>query len=206
MRHDKGAGNGLPHSDVFLHDDGVVPQRGPVGGAMSRSHHDRFTQEIVPHLDAAFSLARWLSHSDHDAEDIVQESLVKALRFMPGYKGLNGHGWLLAIVRNTAYAWRKRQYAEDMTVMEPDAPGSVPAEDVSPDAALIRGEHRQEVRRVLEKLPVHLREVLILREVEGLSYKSIAEVIQSPTGTVMSRLARAREQLSSLLSTALRDG
>jgi RNA polymerase sigma-70 factor (ECF subfamily) len=172
---------------------------------MNRSHHERFTEEIVPHLDAAFTLARWLSQSDHDAEDIVQESVVRALRFIPGYKGLSGRGWLLAIVRNTAYAWRQRQHAENMTVMEPEASDPGPLDHLSPDAALIRGEHRQAIRLVLEKLPVHLREVLLLREVEGMSYKSISEVIQSPIGTVMSRLARAREQLSSMLSAALKD-
>jgi RNA polymerase sigma-70 factor (ECF subfamily) len=172
---------------------------------MHRSAERRFSEEILPHLDAAYSLARWLTRSEHDAEDIVQEAMVKALRGIGGYQGLNAHGWLLAIVRTTAFTWLRKHRAEELQPMHDELPSAAETQEMQPDAELIRREHRHQVQRMLDRLPIHLREVLLLREVEGLPYKTIAEVIGTPIGTVMSRLSRAREQLSQLLATVVQD-
>ena len=172
---------------------------------MHRPAEDRFSQEILPHLDAAYALARWLTRSEHDAEDVVQESMIKAMRHIDGYQGLNAHAWLLAVVRTTAYTWLRKHRAEELRPMNEEIHALPDDEQAQPDAAMISGERRQRVLHVLERLPVHLREALLLRELEGLSYKAIAEVIGAPIGTVMSRLARARELLSQLLTTEVRD-
>jgi RNA polymerase sigma-70 factor (ECF subfamily) len=151
-----------------------------------------FEQVVLPHLDAAYNLARWLAGNDHDAQDIAQEACVRAWRFRGGYRGGNGRAWLLAIVRNTAYTWLKKNRPqimvpltdEDLKVEDPAAPG--PAFEGADVAAL---------RAAMEELPLEFREALVLRELEGLSYKEIADVADVPLGTVMSRLARARRQL-----------
>ncbi len=125
---------------------------------------------------------------------------------MEGYKGLNGRAWLMAIVRNTAFAWLGRHRPEEL-MLNGEGHSEIEAPDlISPESAMIRGERHQIVRNAFDRLPVHLREVLLLREVEGMAYKTIAEIVGSPIGTVMSRLSRAREQLGVLLTAALRDG
>ncbi len=159
----------------------------------------QFDDAVVPHLDAAYNLARWLLRNPHDAEDVVQEACLRALSFFHTLRSENGRPWLLAIVRNTCYTWlRKNRPQEVDTVFDEQvhSPGSSAA---SPEAMLIRKAGSERVRQALQALPPEFREVLVLREMEGLSYRQIAEVSDLPIGTVMSRLARARRKLAQQL-------
>lgn len=161
-----------------------------------------FEQAVLPHLGAAFNLARWLTGNDHDAEDVVQESYLRALRFFSGFRGGNSRPWLLAIVRNTCYTWLRRNRMDDSTAeLDEDMPAMDSASS-NPEAVLLSAARRDLVQRALEDLPAALREIVILREMEGMSYKEIAEVTAVPIGTVMSRLARARARLQQLLAGA----
>ena len=171
---------------------------------MERTDLERFEREIMPHLDGAYALARLLSRSDHDAEDIVQDALLKAMRFVASYQGINARGWLLSIVRNTAYSRLRAAGAKEL-MMDDDLANAADPHLAPPLESLIAEEQRQLVRTMLERLPMPMREVLLLREVEDLSYKAIAEIIQAPIGTVMSRLGRARERLSALLVQAAKE-
>ena len=159
----------------------------------------RFEQMIVPHLDAAYNLARWLTGRDHDAEDVVQEAYLRAFQFFGGFHGPGGRAWLLTIVRNTCHTWlehnRKRQPA---TTFDEEKHGT-PTLAASPESLLSRKEDRQVVRQAVEQLPPDFREVIVLRELEGMSYQEIAGIAAIPLGTVMSRLARARERLEESL-------
>jgi RNA polymerase sigma-70 factor (ECF subfamily) len=159
-----------------------------------------FEQAILPHLDAAYNLARWLTHSDHDADDVVQEAFLRAFHFFDSFHGGDGRSWLLAIVRNTCYTWLKRNRPQEPTVAydEEKHSGADPAG--SPDTPLLRSEDRQLLHRALEALAPEFREAIVLRELEGLSYKEIADVTGAPLGTVMSRLARARQRLQQCLA------
>lgn len=154
-----------------------------------------FEEEVMPHLDAAYNLARWLTRNDQDAEDVVQEAYLRAFRFFAGFRGGNGRSWLLKIVRNTCYNWlqlnRPLQNVPefDENLLPPDS------HTPNPEEMLLQNDSRILLRQALEELPVNFREVLILRELEGLSYKEISEVTGMPPGTVMSRLWRARDGL-----------
>ena len=161
----------------------------------------RFEQAVVPHLTAAYNLARWLTGNEHDAEDVVQESYLRALKFFSGFRGGSSRPWLLAIVRNTCYTWMRRNRMEEPG-MELDDDLRVDSSSPSPEAILLAAARSDLVRRALEELPAEFREIVILREMEGLSYKEIAEVTAIPVGTVMSRLARARARLQKLLGEA----
>jgi RNA polymerase sigma factor (sigma-70 family) len=155
----------------------------------------RFEQALLPYLGAAYNLARWLVRDDHDAADVVQEAYLRALNSFAGFHGTDGRAWLLAIVRNTCYTWLQRERAHGPATAFDEAMHGVTADSLSPEAVVLREEDRQSVRQAVEALPVELREVVVLREFEGLSYKEIAAVANVPIGTVMSRLARARERL-----------
>jgi RNA polymerase sigma-70 factor (ECF subfamily) len=163
---------------------------------------ERFEQVVLPHLDAAYNLARWLTRSPADAEDVVQEACVRALRFFDGFRGGDSRAWLLKIVRNTCYSWvRKNRPAElsdefDETVHS----GEGPQQDA--EAKLVSRADSEQVKKALAALPVASREVLVLREIEGLSYKEISDVTGVPMGTVMSSLSRARQRLRDELRTA----
>ena len=161
----------------------------------------RFEQAVLPHLTAAYNLARWLTGNEHDAEDAVQESYLRALKFFSGFRGGSSRPWLLAIVRNTCYTWLRRNRMEEPG-MELDEELHVDTSSPSPEAILLAAARSDLVRRALEELPAEFREIVILREMEGLSYKEIAEVTAIPVGTVMSRLARARARLQKLLGEA----
>ena len=161
----------------------------------------QFEQIVMPHLDAAYNLARWLAGNDHDAEDIAQEACLRAFRFLNGFRGGNSRSWLLTIVRNTAFTWLKQN--------RPQAIVSIGEEELleiedhaaaASHATALHHADRDVLRAALEQLPMEFREVLILRELEGLSYKEISEVAAVPIGTVMSRLARARKQLQDYLA------
>jgi len=161
----------------------------------------RFEQAILPHLTAAYNLARWLTGNDHDAEDVVQESYLRALKFFSGFRGGSSRPWLLTIVRNTCYTWMRRNRMEEPGV-ELDEEIYVDSTSPSPEAILLAAARTDLVRHALDELPAEFREIVILREMEGLSYKEIAEVTGVPVGTVMSRLARARARLQKLLGEA----
>jgi len=158
-----------------------------------------FEQAVLPHLDAAYNLARWLTRNERDAEDVVQESYLRAFRFFAGFRGGDARAWLMRIVRNTCYTWlhanRPLQEATefDETLFSPDSPSP------NPEEAVLRNDRGALVRKALEALPANFREVLILRELEGLSYKEIADITGMPAGTVMSSLSRARDRLRQVL-------
>lgn len=153
----------------------------------------QFEQVVLPHLDAAYNLARWLAGNDHDAQDIVQESCLRGFRFISAFRGGDPRSWLLRIVRNTAYTWLKKNRPNTIVSMDKDELAEL--EDQQAPATTFDNLDAGLLRKALEQLPAEFREALVLREVEGLSYKEIADVADVPVGTVMSRLARARAHL-----------
>ncbi|MGE5213699.1 MAG: sigma-70 family RNA polymerase sigma factor [Nitrospirota bacterium] len=159
-----------------------------------------FERQVLPYLDAAYNLARFLMRNDGDAEDVVQEAALRAFRFFDSFRGENSRAWFLSIVRNTAFTTLKRNRMNEETVEfdEELHGGQVPPLDAA--IALDRVHDRQTVRAAIEQLPAEFREAITLRELEGMSYKEIADVAGVPIGTIMSRLARARRQLQVLLS------
>jgi RNA polymerase sigma factor (sigma-70 family) len=155
----------------------------------------RFEQIVLPHLDAAYNLARWLTRNDQDAEDVVQEACLRAFKFFGGFYGGDSRAWLLTIVRNTCYSWLRHNRAHELTTPFDETIHDVECDGLNPEALLLHQADRQLLRRALEALPVESREVIVLRELEGLSYKEIGVIADIPLGTVMSRLARARKRL-----------
>lgn len=165
----------------------------------------RFEELFMPHLDAAYNLAHWLTSNAHDAEDVVQDAFLRAFKFFDRFRGDNSRSWFLAIVRNASYDWlRANRKNEEVVEFDEELHG--PEEIVSEPQAVpaMRGTEQQVVREVIEQLPAGFREVTILRELEGMSYKEISDVTQTPIGTVMSRLARARNHLQRCLPARLR--
>ena len=158
----------------------------------------QFERLVTPHLDAAYNLARWLAGNDHDAEDIAQDACVRAFRFVGQCRGSDGRAWLLTIVRNTAYSWLKKNRSKALISIDDDDFGEI--EDRSSAAGSFQSVDAEALRLALQALPLEFREALVLRELEGLSYKEIADVAEVPVGTVMSRLARARRQLQGALN------
>jgi RNA polymerase sigma-70 factor (ECF subfamily) len=173
---------------------------------MDLDERARFEQIVLPHLDAAFNLARWMLRSGADAEDVAQEALLRAYRFFGGFHGGDARAWLLQIVRNTCYTWLGKNrpmetmefdethHATELSGVAAGAPDR-PQLGGSPEAQAIASEDRERLTRALEELPPRFREVLVLRELEGCSYKEIAAITSVPIGTVMSALSRARKQL-----------
>ncbi len=163
----------------------------------------RFEQSIMPHMNAAHNLARWLTGNDPDAEDVVQEAFLRAFKFFAGFRGGNSRAWLLRIVRNVFYDWLKQnRREEEATPFDEELHGAVEQKS-APDALLLEKADRELLHKAIAELPVEFREILVLRELEGFSYKEIADVAAVPLGTVMSRLARAREHLRALLVARL---
>ncbi len=160
----------------------------------------RFEQIILPHLDAAYNLARWLTRNDQDAQDMVQEACLRAFRFFSGFRGGDSRVWLLTIVRNTCYTWLQQQRREELTIPFQEELHDVGVEDLNPEVLYLRRINQQNIRNAMEELPVEYREVMILRELEELSYREISAIAQIPLGTVMSRLARARQRLQRYLT------
>jgi len=159
--------------------------------------------DVLPHLDAAYNLARWLTHSQRDAEDVVQEACLRALRFFPGFSGGDGRAWLLKIVRNTCYTWlRANRPLQDASEFDENLFSS-DSRTPSPEEAALQSEDGILVRKALDELPANFREVLILREFEGMSYKEIANITGMPPGTVMSSLSRARGRLRQALASLM---
>jgi len=159
----------------------------------------RFEECVLPHLDAAFNLARWLVRSRADAEDVAQEALLRAYRFFGTYRAGDARAWLLQIVRNCSYTWlQKNRPLEESS--ELNEASSMPQERSTPESLAIASHDRERLSRALEELPAAFREVLVLRELEGCSYKEIAAITARPIGTVMSALARARQKLRTALA------
>jgi RNA polymerase sigma-70 factor (ECF subfamily) len=150
-------------------------------------------------LDAAFNYARWLAKSDADAEDVMQDAAVRALRFFSSLRNEDARAWLLTIVRNTWYARFSKVGSTDQHAVFDEMKDDRPDEQPDPEALVIQRQAVERVQRAIEGLPVDFREVIVLRELEGLSYKEIAAVVGVPIGTVMSRLARGRDRLLALL-------
>jgi RNA polymerase sigma factor (sigma-70 family) len=166
------------------------------------SELERFEVVVLPHLDAAYRLARYLTRNAADADDVVQESFLRALRHFAGFRGegaAQSRAWMLTIVRNTAYTWRRRRHSERSASEFDETIHSESTAGEHPDAELARRDSRETLAQALETLPSDLREVIVLREFEGLSYKEIGDVVEVPIGTVMSRLSRARKRLQEAL-------
>jgi len=159
-----------------------------------------FERKVLPHLDAAYNLARFLMRNEQDAEDVVQEAALRAFRFFDDFRGENSRAWFLRIVRNTSFTVLKKNHPDEMNIAfdEELHGGQTPPMDAG--VALDRAQDRQSVRAAIEQLPPEFREAITLRELEEASYKEIADIAGVPIGTVMSRLARARRQLQLILS------
>jgi RNA polymerase sigma-70 factor (ECF subfamily) len=158
-----------------------------------------FENTVLPHLDAAFNYARWLTRNDADAEDVVQDACVRAMRFFSSLRDDDARPWLFTIVRNTWYSRASRRSTAREAALPDGAVDEPQDEALDPEERLMQQHTVARVRAALEQLPVDFREVMVLREIEGLSYKEIAAVVRVPIGTVMSRLARARERLAAVL-------
>ncbi len=169
-------------------------------GLNDQSKTRRFEVIVLPHLNAAYNLARWLTRNDQDAHDIVQEACLRAFKFFDGLRGDNGRAWLLGIVRNTFYNWLEQQrkhtantpFDEESHSLESAAPSQPYC---NPESIQARADDARLLNQALARLPLEFREVVVLRDLEDLSYKEIAEVSAIPIGTVMSRLARGRKLL-----------
>jgi RNA polymerase sigma-70 factor (ECF subfamily) len=162
----------------------------------------RFEQLVLPHVDAAFNLARWLLRGRDEAEDVAQGAFLRACRFFQGFQGGDARAWLLQIVRNTCYAWlEKNRPLEQSVEFDEELYLWI---DCSPETLAIAGDDRERLTRALDALPTRSREVIVLRELEGCSYKEIAAIASIPIGTVMSSLSRARRQLGLAMDAAPR--
>jgi RNA polymerase sigma factor (sigma-70 family) len=162
-----------------------------------------FEEAMLPHLDAAHNLAKWLLRNEQDAQDVVQEAYLRAFRSFGGFHGTNGRAWLLTIVRNTSYTLLKKTHAVDLTTTFDEKIHATGHESVSPATLLEHSEDAQLIKEAMDELPAEFREILTLRHQEGLSYKEIADITQIPSGTVMSRLARARAKLKECLEARI---
>jgi RNA polymerase sigma-70 factor, ECF subfamily len=162
----------------------------------------RFEAAVLPHMDAAYTLARYLMRNAHDAEDVVQDACLRALKYFDTFRGAEGasaRAWLLAIVRNTAYSWRGRRRMDAVATEFDETQHSDAVADEHPEGVLLRAAAKETLARALDRLAPEFREAIVLRELEGLSYKEISEVAGVPVGTVMSRLSRARTRLQEAL-------
>lgn len=160
----------------------------------------RFEALALPHLDAAFNLARWLVRDSQDASDVVQEAFLRAFDAFDGMRGDNARPWLLAIVRNTSFTWLARNRPGSSQVSYDEEIHGLPDPDANPELLALRADDRCRVDAAIEHLPPEFREVVVLRELEDMSYKEIATVLAIPMGTVMSRLARGRHLLAAYLT------
>ncbi|MGD0812806.1 MAG: sigma-70 family RNA polymerase sigma factor [Verrucomicrobiota bacterium] len=165
-----------------------------------------YEQKVLPHLDAAYNLARWLAGNDPDAQDVAQEACLRAFKFFGSFRGENARAWLLAIVRNTFYDWLQKNRPPEISGEFGDEPAAVEDASANPETVILRLADVEAIRVAIGELPVEFREIVILREMEGFSYKEIAELAEVPIGTVMSRLARARKLLQKRLAAAFKPG
>jgi RNA polymerase sigma-70 factor, ECF subfamily len=160
----------------------------------------RFEATVLPHLDAAYNLARWMTRNATDAEDVAQEAMLRAFRFFDTFRGEDGRVWLMTIVRNTYLTWIRRQIPQqDAAEFDERLHTDIEAA-LTPESEFLRQANTDQVRRAIEQLPPEYREVILMRELEQMSYREIAAVMQSPLGTVMSRISRARSMLRQLIA------
>lgn len=169
----------------------------------------RFVQLALPHLDAAFNLARWITRSNHDAQDVVQESVLRAFKYFDSFHGQDARAWLLTVVRNTCYTWLEtNRPAELVSAFQPedqaltgmaDGCDEARADVADPETLCLQAADTATLDAAIAALPLEFREVMLLREMEELSYKDIAKIVDIPLGTVMSRLSRARSLLRQIL-------
>ena len=162
----------------------------------------RFEAVVLPHLDAAYNLARWLTRDENDASDVVQEAMIRALRGFETYHGGDGRAWLLTVVRNTCYTWLRKNRATSPEPLPDDLTEADHGATSDPAARLVQAADAERLRCAIDQLAPEFREIFVLRELEGLSYKEIGQVAQLPIGTVMSRLSRARRRLQESLAEA----
>jgi RNA polymerase sigma-70 factor, ECF subfamily len=165
-----------------------------------------FEQTILPHLNAAYNLARWLMRNDHDAEDVTQEAYLRAFRFFDSFKGGDGKAWLLAVVRNTGRTWRRRTMGGETKVLFDERIHSAGDEIKDPERRLVEESKLGTLRECIELLPAEYREVVVMREMEEMSYKEISEAAAVPIGTVMSRVSRARKRLQDCAARRTKGG
>lgn len=159
-----------------------------------------FEHLLMPHLDAAYNLARWLTRDDQNAEDLVQDAYLRALKAFDAFRGGDARSWLLRIVRNTFYSWLERNRSNESTTTFDEEIHSFPNQASNPEALLVQSVDNDLLKDALQGLPPQFREVIVMRELEGLSYREIATISGVPVGTVMSRLARARNRLQQALA------
>jgi len=162
-----------------------------------------FEQTVIPHLNAAYNLARWLTRNGHDAEDLVQEAYLRAFRAFDTFQGQDGRAWLLAVVRNTCFTWLKKKSGQP-TVEFDEQMHSAASESSDAESVLLNRAALGSLQECLEALPLEFRDAIVLRELEELSYKEISDIARVPIGTVMSRLARGRKRLQQCLAGAIR--
>jgi RNA polymerase sigma factor (sigma-70 family) len=160
----------------------------------------RCERALLPHLDAAYNLARWLTRNDQDAEEVWQTACLRAVQFFDGFQGTDARAWLLTIVRRSFYTWlQQRNRRQEIAEPFDEEVHTVEAGGPDPEAELLRRADARLLHAAFEALPLPFREIIVLREIEGMSYKEIAAIVGSPLGTVMSRLARARRHLQEFL-------
>ena len=159
----------------------------------------RFDAVVMPHLDAAYNLARWMTRNTTDAEDVAQEAMLRAFRFFNTFQGEDGRVWLLTIVRNTYLTWLRRQIPQQNAAEFDEAVHTDIEAALTPESEVLRRAGEQQIRKAIAQLPPEYREVILMRELEQMSYKEIAAVTQSPLGTIMSRLSRGRNLLRRLV-------
>jgi len=181
----------------------IVPKKHEEPDQSPKEELMSFEAAMLPHLDAAHNLARWLLRNEQDAQDVVQEAYLRAFKSFGGFHGSNGRAWLLTIVRNTSYTLLKKNHAVDLTTTFDEEIHGSGRESVSPATILEHAEDAELVKQAMDELPAEFREILALRHQEGLSYKEIADISQIPLGTVMSRLARARDKLKECLAARI---
>jgi RNA polymerase sigma-70 factor (ECF subfamily) len=179
--------------------DGNKPEPTRVLTIVATSLLDRFEQRVIPLMDDAYTLARHLVRDEHEAQDIVQESFLRAWRYFAGFRGGDERAWLLTIVRNCCYSWRRGKRGTEDISYDDEAHSTDATSRLPADARAIGESERGNLASALETLPAEFREVLVLRDIEDFSYREIARITGVPIGTVMSRLARARERLRRVL-------
>ena len=170
------------------------------GSTESREKISRFEAVVLPHLDSAYNLARWMTRNTTDAEDVAQESMMRAFRFFDSFRGEDARVWLLTIVRNTYLTWVRRQLPQQNSAEFDERLHTDIESALTPESEYLRQATAEQVRRAIENLPAEFREVILMRELEQLSYKEIAAITQSPLGTVMSRISRGRSILRQLIA------
>ena len=171
---------------------------------MAEQQVERFEKLVLPHLDAAYTLARYLLRDEHDAQDAVQEAVLRALRHFEGFREGDARAWILAIVRNSCYSWHKSHRRDRAAVSFTDDSVQGIADPHAADDLAVAESERARIQAAVDALPPELKEVLVLRELNDLSYRQISDIVGVPMGTVMSRLSRARDRLANALGDGSR--